>query len=297
MINTGGGRFNRSEVEPVYFVAGQANDLTLLAPTCDHLLIAVNELMHDGRPTTLLDAMIDDPKNLVFLDSGIFWLTNEHARRTGCSMDVALSLAPDEINDFDRLWDRYLYLVRRYESRLWGYIELDQGGAENKRKTRARLHAEGLRPIPVYHPLNDGWDYFDELAETHDRICLGNVVQASTPLRWRILATVWERAQKYPHLWIHVLGLSHTEMFWALPFQSSDSSSWIAGNKWSGYRERCAGKVVGGLPKDFQYRLGDGVGADKGKVFSANGCWFNAVNLQNHCRRLRQEGFDLHLGL
>ena len=57
-------------------------------------------------------------------------------------------------------------------------VEVDQGGRENKIKTRARLEKMGLRPIPVYHPLNDGWDYFDYLAENYDRICMGNVVNA-----------------------------------------------------------------------------------------------------------------------
>jgi hypothetical protein len=47
-----------------------------------------------------------------------------------------------------------------YADRLSGYTELDQGGRDHKRRTRTRLHDLGLNPIPVYHPFNDGWDYF-----------------------------------------------------------------------------------------------------------------------------------------
>ena len=50
-------------------------------------------------------------------------------------------------------------------------------GAEVATATPA--HAEGLAPMPVYHPLNDGWDYYDELAGSHDRVCIGNLVQAT----------------------------------------------------------------------------------------------------------------------
>ena len=62
------------------------------------------------------------------------------------------------------------------------------------------LEQMGLRPIPVYHPFNDGWDYFDYLAERYDRICFGNVVQADRETRKRLVATAWERHRKYPHL-------------------------------------------------------------------------------------------------
>ena len=56
----------------------------------------------------------------------------------------------------------------------------------------------GLKPIPVYHPLLDGWDYFDELAAQYDRICFGNIVQAPAATRIRLLHTLWERHRRYP---------------------------------------------------------------------------------------------------
>ena len=105
----------------------------------------------------------------------------------------------------------------RYGSRLWGYIELDQGGAVHKRRTRTALEQAGLAPIPVYHPFNDGWDYFDELCARYDRICVGNVVQAPRAIRCRIFATVWERQRAYPDVWIHYLGVTPTPTQIAYP--------------------------------------------------------------------------------
>lgn len=163
-----------------------------------------------------------------FLDSGIFFLTNVHKRTNNTTMDEALALAPEEIDNFEWLFETYCLIVDEFGERLWGYNELDQGGMENKKRTRANLESLGYAPIPVYHPLNDGWDYFDELAQEYDRICFGNVVQARPSVRKRLLATAFERHAKYPDLFIHFLGLTPNDLQMGLPFDSCDSSSWTA---------------------------------------------------------------------
>lgn len=256
MIRTGGGRFD-PEDKYIYFLAGDGGANVRRR----YYLTAVNDAMGPGDEESGITRPIRE-NGIVFLDSGIFNLTNRHMRETGCTMDQALALAPEEISGFDDLYDRYIELVRKYESDLWGYIELDQGGVENKRRTRARLEAEGLRPIPVYHPLIDGWDYFDELAQGYDRICFGNIVQAPAPVRIRLLHTMWERRRRYPHLWIHVLGLTVNEQSVAIPSDSCDSSSWSAGLRWSRaddghmHLRGFGGTDVGNLPRDFRYARG-----------------------------------------
>lgn len=222
---TAGGTFNPADA-PYYFAAGGAlGDARTYAPP--YLLIAVNELPTPAAEANLLQPILDTGYP-VLLDSGIFALTNEHKRAHGVTMDEALALAPEEIDGFEGLYARYVDLYHRYHDRLWGVIELDQGGAVNKRRTRARLEAEGITPIPVYHPFNDGWDYFDELACEYDRICLGNIVQASAQARLRLLHTMWERHRAYPDLWVHVLGLTVSEQCLSMPVESCDSSAWIS---------------------------------------------------------------------
>lgn len=229
-IRTAGGRYDPAE-PTIYFVAG--NNLEDVVEIARWNLAAVNDVAGDGdgevseARTRELRARLD-ADNIVLLDSGIFWLTQRHrARHPGMSMNDALGLPPDEVDGFDWLWRNYLLLTRQFEDELWGYIELDQGGADAKRATRTKLEALGLRPIPVYHPLNDGWDYFDELCERYDRICFGNIVHANAHTRKHLLATLWERRRRYPDVWVHVLGMTMSEIVTVYPVSSCDSSSWV----------------------------------------------------------------------
>jgi GTP cyclohydrolase I len=213
---------------------------------------SVRGLMKDDELNVRLDA-----GNLMLFDSGIFWLTQNHMRNhPGVTMDEALALAPDEIDGFHDLWDVYVDTVREHEDRLWGYIELDQGGSVNKRKTRAKLEKLGLRPIPVYHPLNDGWDYFDELCSEYDRVCFGNIVQANSRTRKHLLATLWERKRRYPNVWVHVLGLTPNEVTTVYPVNSCDSSSWSYAIRYGAHNSPGAhamGDAFGKFPTSFSY--------------------------------------------
>lgn len=219
---TGGGTFQNGP-GPVYFFAGQG--ATIDSPA-EYSLIALNELIDNNTQREEMLRRIS-LGGKVFLDSGVFNLANQHAIKHGMTMDEALSLHPNDVDGFATLREHYVATVREHEADLWGYVELDQGGRERKRETRAALEAEGVRPIPVYHPMNDGWDYFDELCSEYDRICVGNVVQARRDVRRRLLSTLWERRRKYPSVWIHVLGLTPNELVGTLPFNSCDSSSFV----------------------------------------------------------------------
>lgn len=278
-----GGAFDPAG-RPIYFTASDAKSQDIGVGHHTYVLVAVNELNASGE--RLLETWLDNGAT-VFLDSGIFNLTNDHVRaHPGLSMDDALALPPDAIDGFDQLFSRYVELVKRHGDRLWGYIELDQGGMEHKRRTRARLEDMGLRPVPVYHPFNDGWDYFDELAESYDRLCFGNVVQADRTQRKRLVATAWERHRRYPNLWIHLLGLTPNEWLLGMPIDSADSSAWLSSVRWSGYKETAALRALGGLPRDFQYELAseaDGdTGSRKAVMMSTVGCKAMQRNWRNH---------------
>lgn len=251
MIATGGGAYRPDQDRPCFFLAAAPHQVHRR-----YHLTAVNDALTDAEAVTSIEEPIARGSAL-FLDSGVFNLTMSHATAMGLSMEQALSTPPERVAGFDDLFARYVTLTRRYGDQLWGYIELDQGGRDNKRRTRARLHDLGLSPVPVYHPLNDGWDYFDELAESYDRICVGNLVRARPKVRVRLLHTLWERRRRYPHLWVHVLGLTVSELVAALPADSCDSSSWCSGLRWSdkslasSYLAR--GQAVGTLSTGFLY--------------------------------------------
>lgn len=99
MIGTAGGTFNPAD-RHLYFLAGQSDQQvhTTMHP---NVLVAVNDYMSDRRLHEL-DGMLELGCR-VMLDSGIFWLTNEHARAHRVTMDVALGLPPTEIDGFKEL--------------------------------------------------------------------------------------------------------------------------------------------------------------------------------------------------
>lgn len=203
-------------------MAASFHQLLLVSRVHQHLLIAMNELgeNYEEQVETLLATGCN-----IFLDSGIFNLTMNHGRKHKMEMYDVLSLAPTEVDGFQELFDKYCKVIEKCGDRLWGYIELDQGGMVNKRKTRAVLEGKGFKPIPVYHPMNDGWDYFDELAAKYDRICVGNIIASDEDIRIRLLSTLWERKRRYPNLWIHLLGMTPNMTSMAYPFNSCDSSA------------------------------------------------------------------------
>lgn len=250
MKNTGG-RWDPKE-EGVYFIASNVNSLVHGVKSHDYLLVAVNEISTD-EDILQIEKWCDEGKR-VFIDSGVFNLANSHAKQHGMSMDQALALAPDQIDGFAELLERYCSLMKKLGDKVWGYIEVDQGGRENKIKTRAKLEGMGFSPIPVYHPFNDGWEYFDTLAESYDRICMGNIVQASKPVRQRLLATAWDRRRKYPNLWIHLLGMTPNEWLNAYPVNSCDSSAWLRLVRWaSSMRAHSALKSFSPMSQNFTY--------------------------------------------
>ena len=246
---------------PVYFGASTLGTLEL-AQDLNHILVAVNEVSE--REVDHVEKLARE--RYVLLDSGVYWLSTQHAAKHNVTMDVALSLAPTEIDGFDKLFSRYVKLATALGNNLWGYIEVDQGGRENKIKTRAKLEGMGLSPIPVYHPFNDGWDYFDYLAENYDRICMGNVVNADASTRKRLVATAWERRRKYPHLWIHLLGLTPSELTVAFPMNSCDSSTWVANVRWGTHSSSIANQRM---------TLAEGMIYEKGNYES----WAKAIRL------------------
>jgi hypothetical protein len=230
---TSGGSYDPLDRHVYFFASFPSYIYDLDTTITPHVLVAVNELKSEEE-IKVFDELIKSGKK-VMLDSGIFNLANAHAHRHGMTHNEALNLAPTDIDGFDSLYDRYCSIITKYKDQLWGAVELDQGGRRNKVVTRAKLESDipGFIPIPVYHPLGDGWDYFDELAQNYDRICCGNIVQAPTPDRIRLAHLFHERAKKYPYLWTHVLGYTPVGTTVSIPPQGScDSSTWTGPMRW-----------------------------------------------------------------
>jgi hypothetical protein len=104
MIRTGG-NWN-PEAWPIYFVASEPKTLAHAYTVNRHLLVAVNEI-HADEHFDMLETFIAAGTD-VFIDSGVYNLATRHAHAHRMSMDRALSLAPDDIDDFTELFDKYV---------------------------------------------------------------------------------------------------------------------------------------------------------------------------------------------
>lgn len=253
VTKTAGAKFDPDD-RPILFLASSAAHAALVQDRHKYILIAVNELSSGDELGTILDG-----DQHVLLDSGVYNLAVTYARKRGISMDEALSTPPDQVDGWPKLFDKYVRLATEYGPRCWGYIELDFGGRENKIITRAKLEALGLNPIPVYHPLNDGWDYFDYLAARYDRICVGNLVHANDDTRSRILTTIAIRRRAYPNLrWVHALGVGLTQRILSTNLDSADASSWSSSLWWgrNGLQEFACLTTFGHMPPEYTYIRG-----------------------------------------
>lgn len=289
---TGGARFDPSE-RNLYFLASNVVCLDLgAAKRHDFMLLALNEI-HTPEHLNTIEQWTGPQGVRLLLDSGVFNLARTFADARGIPLNEAFGASPGEVEGFEPLFDKYVATVKRLEGGLWGYIEIDMGGAAGKTQTRNRLESMGLRPIPVYHPFNDPPEYFDELARCYDRICIGNLVKSSSATRKRLMATLWERARAYPHLWIHLLGLTPNPWFNAYPFASSDSSGWLMGLRWTDSdRERAALQNCGVMGRAFAYQRGtpiEGpVGHTKATQLAAYRAAMNLRNWRNHLSAIDQ---------
>ena len=295
------GTWDHSADQHAYFLAASVNPLRFSNAGHPYLLIALNELMSPkagsrgvvDAAVAKIELLIDNGHKLL-IDSGIFWLASSHAaEHPDVPIDVAFGLPPTEMNNFDLLLECYLEVHARFGDRAWGYIEMDQGGPINKRKTRKLLESKGVTPIPVYHPLIDGWDYFDELAQQYDRIAIGNVGQATITVRKQIVMALWERHRQYPDTWLHMLGYTPDPTAIGWPFDSADSSTWISGLRWGTLKDRSLLRPIGNLNDGWRYQLESDNDAPNGWTaaarVSATTHTVNQMNWRNYLRTLRDE--------
>ncbi len=163
----------------------------------------------------------------LFLDSGVFGLAAEHARRHDMSHNQALSTPVDQIDGWHQFVAWYIEVCTKFKDIFWGYVELDLGGTAQKIKTREYLESQGLRPIPVWHPLQDGLEYGEMLMESYDRICLGNLVKSDEKTRLTVLRAL-AHVKGRKKTWVHALGLAPVPFAHAFPINSLDAMTWLA---------------------------------------------------------------------
>lgn len=294
VARTSGGKWDPAAPNMV-FLAGTVLDHTRAGNP--YTLVAVNELTRRSLETKL-DRWMDERN--ILLDSGVFALASKHARTHGLSMTEAFSLPPEEMDGWDELYDFYCLVVCRFADRMWGAIELDQGGPDAAADTRRRVERDtGVKPIPVYHPLGDGWTYYDQLARAHDRLCVGGLAgKIASSVRLRLCWTAADRARAYPHLWTHLLGVTPSPMVMSLGLRGSmDSSAWLSSIRWAQqWKSWAMLQRLGDMPTAMTYdrnRAGD---LDAGRPKAADIAAAEVIFQQRTLAAVAEDTHPVHLG-
>lgn len=171
----------------------------------------------------------ENPTLDILLDSGAFTTASTYARKSGIPLGEAFKIPPAQLPGYNELLALYTKVVKQRGHLLWGYIELDLGSTADRDALRAQQADDGIVPIPVYHPLTDPYEYFDQLASTHDRVCIGGIVGAEPNAKRIALADIaYRRNRRYPHVWLHALGQEPSPLLTAFEYNSADTSGWAS---------------------------------------------------------------------
>lgn len=134
------------------------------------------------------------------------------------------------------------------------YFELDVDsviGYEQVKKLRNRLEMKtGRKCIPVWHS-NRGKEEFIQMCKEYDYVALGGLVGGAKEYSrqyWKyfpwFINTAHENGSK-----IHALGFTSIEGMHRYRFDSVDSTSWNAGNRFNGVVYRFTGSGMGRIQK------------------------------------------------
>ena len=286
-IKTSGGRYN-PENKGIYFPATDLNRLLRNIHVHERALVPLN-ILKGEQSQDKLSEIAKHGVNL-FIDSGCFFLASEMAKRNNISIDDAFALPPSEVIGYASYMEVYFKFLSKYESDIWGIVEMDFGGADGKKAFRKEAHKRGFYPIPVYHLLVDPAEYLEELLSTHDRICIGNLAQMGSGDVKRVLPALWDACSKYPDVWVHLLGVTPRPRLVAYPFHSYDSSSWLAAVKWTnGYTVSYHYSKFGTPGKEFWFVRGVNTDSPSGSAKAAGLAVYEALlRDRNHNQHLRE---------
>jgi hypothetical protein len=204
----------------------------------------------------------------LMIDSGVFSLANAEAKKRGATFEEGLKLKLADIEKGEQYLADYFAMCHAVKEKVWGYVEIDLGGREEKIKTRERFHKEGLCPIPVYHPLLDGTEYLHYLCDNYDRICVSNLVQSSYETRSVLTAFVYEHIARRPknkRPFIHYLGVSPGQAHFPHNcLGSCDSSTWAMGRRFGIEKTMTFSQLVPCVSADGQHRYTAKIGSEEG---------------------------------
>ena len=225
-----GGKWEPTDGGFVQFLAGASPDHDvvnhLVKDGNANFLIAINNLTSKGELESFYQYLNGNFR--IMIDSGCFNYAARHAALHGIGLVEAFESRPETIEGWDELYRMYIDILYPVRNRVWGYVELDFGAIEDRKRIRHELRKHDLSPMPVYK-LTDPLEYYRELLKTHSRICAGGFTVVGPTHRRDIFLKMWEIKQEMgSDTWIHLLGVTWTaKLLLFCDFESIDSSSWL----------------------------------------------------------------------
>lgn len=125
--------------------------------------------------------------------------------------------------------DEYIAFVHKYKDQLHAYVNLDIiYNAEKSWENQKYMESNGLKPLPVFHFLED-FKWLKKYAEEYEYIGLGGM---ATGLRKADFLTFAYQcfqiiAEVNPQLKVHGFAVTSVDMIQRFPFYSVDSTSWL----------------------------------------------------------------------
>jgi hypothetical protein len=172
----------------------------------------------DSFLVILSDEPVHKYKDFI-LDSGAFSYMN--GRKT------------DDI-DWDEYADRYAAFVLKKNIR--NYIEIDVDrviGLSEVERLRRRIEKKvGWKSMPVWH-VGRGYDYWLKMCTDYDYVCFGAFLVDKLDSSKYPIVTKFIRDASRLNARVHGLGFTGFKWLPKLHFYSVDSSSWLAGNRYS----------------------------------------------------------------
>ena len=127
--------------------------------------------------------------------------------------------------------DAYIAYIKKYESYLTCYINLDViGDAEATARNQRIMEEAGLHPIPVFH-IGEEFSYLKKLMDKYEYIGIGGIANLSgTGESFKFLNKVFDLIcdkEGFPRNKLHAFGITNTEAMMGYPWYSVDSTSWL----------------------------------------------------------------------
>ena len=143
--------------------------------------------------------------------------------------------------ELEEYMEEYIKFLKKYKDVIKTYVELDVEdviGVEKVNEWYERMLSEGLNPLRVWHPERGLQNWKDE-TKKFDYIGIGKFTQLPLPVLKRMMEIAENNKCK-----VHGFGCTDPTLIQALPFYTTDSTSWLVGEKFGQIPVYSNGKLL-----------------------------------------------------